>query len=431
MLVTLNSDDPGMMRFDVADEYVAVAHAFGYSLDDMEEISLAGIDACWAPDDEKRALRARFAGDFDQLRNEYGLPPRSAAACDRLSPRGDRPMNMHEFLKAMPKVSLHVHLMGSVQARTAVDLCHKHGVPLPDYEEPEDLYDYPDIYKFLHMYDNTALAVRDREDFHRIAYETLTEAAENNVRYREMFFNPTTHMAAGASYETCVDGLIDGIRDARTDHGIECKLIAAVNRMETPELAVSMVETLAEHPRDDVIGIGMDYAEAEFPPERFWKAYRMADELGLHLTAHQSEDAPPRNIETCLDLLGCERVDHGYHVIESDAIFNRCRDEGVVFTCTPVSTAWVYFGPDYSKHPIREMAERGLKIMLDCDDPPMFKTDPTNDYIVAADHMGFGPEDFRQFMLNGIDGSWVDEPTKRRWRREWSAEVDELVGQLA
>jgi adenine deaminase len=83
-------------------------------------------------------------------------------------------MNMHEFLKALPKVSLHVHLMGSVQARTAVDLCNKHGVPLPDYEEPEDLYDYPDIYKFLHMYDNTALAVRDREDFHRIAYETLT-----------------------------------------------------------------------------------------------------------------------------------------------------------------------------------------------------------------------------------------------------------------
>jgi adenosine deaminase len=339
-------------------------------------------------------------------------------------------MKMPEFLKALPKVSLHVHLMGTVQARTAVDLCTKHGVPLPPYEEPEDLYDYADIYAFLHMYDNTALAVRDREDFQRIAYETLTEAADHNVRYREMFFNPTTHMAAGASYETCVDGLIDGIRDARADHGTECRLIAAVNRMESPELAVSMVETLAEHPRDEVIGIGMDYAEADFPPERFWKAYTLADELGLHLTAHQSEDAPPRNIETGLDLLGCERVDHGYHVVDDETIFNRCRDEGVVFTCCPVSTAWVYFGSDYSTHPIRKMAEGGLKIMLDCDDPPMFKTDPSNDYIVAAEHMGFGPEEFRQFMLNGIDGCWLDEPTKRQWRREWSLEVDQLIQQL-
>src|SRR4029078_1658554 len=131
-------------------------------------------------------------------------------------------------------------------------------------------------------------------DFHRIAYETLTEAADNNVRYREMFFNPTTHMAAGVRYETCGDGLIHGIRDARTDHGIDCKLIAAVNRMETPELAVAMVETMAAPRGDEVIGSGMASAEAEFPPERFWKAYRMAAAMGLHLTAHASEDAPPR-----------------------------------------------------------------------------------------------------------------------------------------
>jgi adenosine deaminase len=339
-------------------------------------------------------------------------------------------MDMAEFLHSIPKVSLHLHLMGSVQARTVVDLAAKHGVPLPDYDQPEDLYDYPDIYKFLHMYDNSALAVIDRDDFRRLAYETLSDAASHNVRYREMFFNPTTHMAAGASYETAVDGLIDGIRDAQTDHGVECRLIGAVNRMETPELAVTMVETMLEHPRDEVIGIGMDYAEAEFPPERFWKAYRMAGDAGLHLTAHASEDAPPRNIETCLDLLGCERIDHGYHVVESDAIMQRCVDEEVIFTCTPVSTAWVYFDNDLANHPIKTMAARGIKLMLDCDDPPMFKTDPTKDFVLAYEHMGFGVDDFRRFMLNGIDGCWVDDGTKARWRTEFTNEFDALAAKI-
>ena len=185
-------------------------------------------------------------------------------------------MDLSEFLKAIPKVSLHLHLMGSIQAATVVDLAGKHGVELPPFDEPEDLYDYPDIYKFLHMYDNSALAVIDREDFQRICYETLTEAAEHNVRYREMSFNPTTHMAAGVDYESCVDGLIDGINAARADHGIECRLIAAINRMESPELGVAMVETVLEHRRDEVIGIGMDYAEAEFPPERLTSS-RMID----------------------------------------------------------------------------------------------------------------------------------------------------------
>lgn len=341
-------------------------------------------------------------------------------------------MDLNEFLKAIPKVSLHLHLMGSVQARTAVELCQKHGVVLPDFEEPEDLYDYPDIYKFLHMYDNTALGVVDREDFERICYETLSEAADHNVRYREMSFNPTTHMAAGVDYGTCVDGLIDGINAARTDYGIECRLVAAVNRMESPELAVEMVETMLANPRDEVIGIGLDYAEDPgTSPERFWKAYGMARRAGYRLTAHASEAEPPRNIETCLDLLGCERVDHGYHVVESTEIMTRCRDEGVVFTCTPVSTAWVYFDDDFAKHPLRRMREFGLKISLDCDDPPMFKTDPTKDYVVAAEHLGFTVEDFRECMLNGIDGSWLDESTKREMRSSWAQEFADLAAKLA
>ena len=337
---------------------------------------------------------------------------------------------MESFLKAIPKASLHLHLIGSVQARTAVDLCNKHGIALPDYDEPEDLYDYPDIYGFLTMYDNCSRGMIDREDFERTTYETLTEAAEHNVRYREMFYNPTTHVANGVDYATCVDGIIDGINAARTDHGVECRLIADINRMEDAELAVEMVEVMTEHPRDEVIGIGMDYAEPNNPPERFWKAYRMAKNAGLRLTAHSAEDAPARNIETCLDLLGCERIDHGYYVVENERILSRCRDEGVVFTCCPVSTAWVYFNDDFDNHPIGRMREAGLKIMLDCDDPPMFKTDPSRDYVMAHNHMGFEVEDFRQSMLNGIDGTFLDEPDKRALRRQWAREFDALAAQL-
>ena len=90
----------------------------------------------------------------------------------------------------------------------------------------------------------------------------------------------------------------------------------------------------------------------------------------------------------------------------------------------------MYFGEDLTNHPIREMARRGLKIAVDCNDPPMFKTDPTSDYVAMSESMGFGPEDVREFVLNGIDGSWLDDPTKRRWRREWSREIDELIAQL-
>lgn len=35
-----------------------------------------GIEASWAPDDEKRALRERFSREFDDLRTKFGVAPR-------------------------------------------------------------------------------------------------------------------------------------------------------------------------------------------------------------------------------------------------------------------------------------------------------------------------------------------------------------------
>jgi adenosine deaminase len=339
-------------------------------------------------------------------------------------------MNLREFLKAIPKVSLHLHLEGSVQARTVVELAAKHRVALPAHKVPEDIYSYPDIIMCLEVYSLVAHVVRDVDDFRRITYETLSEASEHNVRYREMFWSPMAHMDVGVRYPTALEGILLGIRDAKKDLGIECRLIADIDRMREPEYGLELVQTVLSHRCDDLIGVGLDYAEAGNPPEKFWKAFRLAGSRGLHLTAHSCEDAHPRNVETCLDLLGCERIDHGYHVIEDERITARCAREGVVFNATPVSTAWVYFGNDLANHPIKRMVAAGIKVTLDCDDPPMFKTDPTRDYIVAVEEMGFSIDQIRECILNAIDGCWLDDPAKRRMRRDWSREFDQLAAQV-
>ena len=53
------------------------------------------------------------------------------------------------------------------------------------------------------------------------------------------------------------------------------------------------------------------------------------------------------------------------------------------------------------------------------------------DGVMAHNHMGFEVEDFRQSMLNGIDGAWLDEPDKRSMRRHWAKEFDDLARNLA
>lgn len=58
LLATLNTDDPAMTDLDLGYEYASAAEAFGYGWDDMVDIALDGVEACWLPDDDKSDVRA-------------------------------------------------------------------------------------------------------------------------------------------------------------------------------------------------------------------------------------------------------------------------------------------------------------------------------------------------------------------------------------
>jgi adenosine deaminase len=340
-------------------------------------------------------------------------------------------VNYEEFLRRVPKVELHCHLEGTVRQATFADQAKKHDVALPT-DDVDKLYDYDSIYEFLKIFGMVSSTLIDREDFARVSYETLEDGVKlGNLKYREMFFNPTLHTRRGVKYATVVDGLVDGIRAAEQDLGVRCRLIADVYRQDPPEQAREMVEQVLEHRPDELIGLGMDGAEAPDPPEKFVESYRLAGAGGLRLTAHACEDAPAQNITTCLDVLGCERIDHGYHILGDEKVVERCRDEGITFTVCPTATAVCYFDPDdYTTHPIREMVAKGLKIVLNSDDPTMFHTDVGTEYVKMTNAADWSPEQVREFVLNGVAEAWLDDSDRAGLRREVVEELDRLEAEL-
>lgn len=348
-------------------------------------------------------------------------------------------MHLHTFLRSIPKVELHNHLQGTVRAKTFVEIAAKHKVSLPAYDQPEDLYGRIDLKTGTRTIGQAfrlaAEVLRDADDYHRVTYEALAEGAANGLRYIEMFYSvrylePFGTPGTGAPHHLALDGMVAGLRDAEKDFGVQCRLIAGLSRNETPEKNVAMVQSAIDHRRDELIGIGMGGGERGRPPEWFLDAYRLAETNGLRLTCHAGEDGPAINVQTALDLLHCERIDHGYHVLEDDKIVQRCIEEGIVFTVCVSTTASAYGWQDLEKHPIREMGRRGLKIMINSDDSGTANTDLGREYILMAEQMGFKPADFKQYVLNGIDGAWLDESTKRQWRQHWSLEIDDLMTQL-
>jgi adenosine deaminase len=339
-------------------------------------------------------------------------------------------LDYDEYLRRIPKVELHCHVEGTLRPATVVELARKHAIDLGT-GDVDRIYDYETIYEFLEIFRKVNSTVVERDDFARVAYESLEDGVkQGNLMYREMFFNPTLHTTRGVIMGTIIDGLVDGIRAAQADLGVRCRLIADVYRQDSPDVALQMTEEVIANRRDELIGLGMDAAEAPDPPEKFVESFLLAAKAGLHRTSHAAEDGPPANITTCLDVLGCERIDHGYHILDDDAVVARCRDQGVHFTVCPTSTAVVYGWPDLTKHPINEMMRAGLLVHLNSDDPTMFHTDIGKEYVDFVGQNQYPPDVAKQMVLNGIDATWLDDVDKVTLRRSFERECADLDAAL-
>jgi adenine deaminase len=341
------------------------------------------------------------------------------------------------FFHALPKVELHCHLLGAVRHETFVALAERGNAPI-DRAEIDAFYTRGEkpvgVLRVLRALDAHLLTRAD--DLHRIAYEYLQDCAAHTVRHAEFFWNPTgTVRISKIAYNDAQDAIVRAIRDAAHDFNMSARLIPSIDREADPDEAVAMVEWMAAHRADEVAGIGIDYRETERPPELFWKAYRDARAAGFKTTAHAGEfGCPWRNVETAVELLKVDRLDHAYTVVDNPAYAAEIARRGIVVTVVPTNSYYLRTLPPErwaELHPMRRMPGLGLKIHPNTDDPTLHKVTPSEAWELMFDHFGFGVSDLRQFMLNGIDGAWIDETTRARWRAEWSTGFDSAAAKLA
>ncbi|MFD5318986.1 adenosine deaminase [Streptomyces sp. NPDC127098] len=360
-----------------------------------------------------------------------------------------------EYLARMPKADLHVHLIGTTRASTFAELARRAGLDLP--AEPEAIWrDINSLPPDPELYRNTRIpvpqerapdepevsyslfrasgwveeALRDADDFTRITYEAFEDAHRGAVRHLELHVDDVPPRLAGLGFAGMVEACAEGIRLAERDFGMTGRLIGSIDRSKDADWALDYVRRVVAVEHEYLAGIGLVNLEVAGPPERFAEAYRLAGEAGLRRTAHASEHAPVAvNTVTCLDLLGCDRIDHGYYVLEDDAVVARCRDEGVPFTV--ISTTSRRSWRPWRRASIAAMLDAGLNVILASDDPGMFPTSLVGEYRIAAETIGVPRSRLRQMALNSIDASWLPPTEKATARARFESELAALDAEFA
>lgn len=353
-----------------------------------------------------------------------------------------------DWIRDLPKVDLHCHLIGTVRSTTFAELARREKLELPD--DPERIFaDINSLPPDPALYRNTVIPVpqgrsagepevsyslfqasrwvtdvlKDADDLTRIVYEAFEDAhRKSGTRHLELFFDDVPEHLAGLGYAGSVQAYAEGIRLAERDFGMTGRMIKGIDRSKTGEEALRGVREVVDNPNEYVVGIGLDNLETAGPPERFADAYRLAGDAGLKRTAHSSEHAPSaQNTITCLDVLGCDRIDHGYYVLEDPEVVARVRDEGVVFTVgsTTSRRSW----RPWRRASIAAMLDAGLSLVPCSDDPGMFPTTLSAEYGILNERIGATRAQLSAMALRAVDASWLPDAERAALRDEVAARI--------
>ncbi|GAA4359198.1 adenosine deaminase [Variovorax defluvii] len=336
------------------------------------------------------------------------------------------------IVRRLPKVDLHMHLAGTLRPATLAEFARRHGLQLP--RTVERLYSYRDFYDFIDVLRLGAQAVCSAAEFERVAYEAVEDAARSGARHVEMSFNPQYYLPTGVPYRVQLEGLTAGVRAAQRDFGCSALLIAALDRGLPMDSAEQAMDDIVGQRHELVVGVGLDGPERDGPPEKMAPLFQCAGRAGLKRTAHVCEDnqslqeAPPSNVDDCIDLMGCDRLDHGYNLLADPEGVRRARERGVYFCACGITS--VTRNRERRLRSLKAMAEAGLPLTLNTDDPAMFHTDLSHTYATVLEGCGWGWEEARAFSLAGVEACWLDGTAKRELRECFERELAGLEHEL-
>lgn len=315
-----------------------------------------------------------------------------------------------------PIVELHVHIEGTLEPEMTFDLASRNGIELPysSVEELRQLMEFDDLSGFLDLYYSCCAVLVTAKDFSDLMHAYLKRAAAAGVAHAEVFFDPQTHVTRGVPVDTVIDGLLDGI--VRSEPlGISAGLILCFLR-DRPVAEAQAVLDSVRHRTHDLLGVGLDSAEAGYPPSLFTEVFAEARALGLRAVAHAGEEGPPEYVEEALDLLKVERIDHGNRSLENPVLVARLVDEQIPLTVCPFSNVRLKGVTSLEEHPLRRMLDPGLLVSVNSDDPAYFGGYVDDNLEAVTQALNLSDSEVESLVLGSIESSFLDEHRKQELR---------------
>ncbi len=174
---------------------------------------------------------------------------------------------MENFIQALPKIELHLHIEGSLEPELMFELARRNRVEIPfaSADEVRAAYEFTNLQSFLDIYYQGANVLIEERDFFDLTWAYLERCRQDNVVHTEIFFDPQTHTDRGIAFDTAIDGITRALDRGHEELGITSRLIMCFLRHLDEDAAFATLEQALPH-RERIVGVGLDSGVAGNPP---------------------------------------------------------------------------------------------------------------------------------------------------------------------
>ncbi|WP_187978161.1 adenosine deaminase [Mycetocola sp. JXN-3] len=320
-----------------------------------------------------------------------------------------------------PKIELHVHLEGAVRPHTLFELARKNGVTLPvdSLEELESFYNFTDFNHFINVWNVTTDVLFNPDDYRRVVVDYAREAASFGAVYLEGIFSPGQYYVRGIDPDDLFTGFTDGIQEALEETGVIVRLTPDVDRNRPAELSEQIVRDAVRYRDRGIVGIGLGGRERAAPTSKFTRMFQIARDGGLASVPHAGEDDGAQSVREAIDLLGADRIRHGFRAIEDSALVTELIERGIVLDVCPTSNLRTRVIDRLEDHPIGALVAAGLPVTVNTDDPAMFGTDLGREHEIALAAGASARGLYYAGVLGQVGGPEITEQLRRIGAEAW------------
>jgi adenosine deaminase len=292
---------------------------------------------------------------------------------------------------------------------------HELALPHKDVDQLRSLVQVQDGEPFTHQnflskFETLRKFYQSPEVIKRIAREIIADGAADNIRYMELRFTPVALTRInGYPLGDAMDWVIEATQEAAKEYGVMTRLIASINRHESPELGSEVSECAIERLGRGIVGLDLAGNETDFPALPFAESIKKAKEAGLKITVHAGEWSGAENVAEAIQVLGADRIGHGVRVLEDEATTELAREHNTAFEVCITSNYQSGVTPSLDAHPLPEMVKAGLNVTINTDDPSLSQIDLSDEFEVACEDLGLTFFQLRGCILNAARSAFLLE----------------------